>query len=82
MSLSSLIFSKGPRRLSQTGGDHRLDKTGLQQPNETGPCDQGAQMAIALHRPPAGCIQHTDRGSQYYATTIKSFLASPSRSRQ
>ena len=28
---------------------------------------RAVNMAIAIHRPPSGCIHHTDRGSQYCA---------------
>ncbi len=31
-------------------------------------------MAVALRRPPPGCIHHTDRGSQYCAHEYRSFL--------
>lgn len=32
-------------------------------------------MAIALRKPPIGCIHHTDRGSQYAPTTTKKSFA-------
>lgn len=31
-------------------------------------------IAIAIRRPPPGCIHHTDRGSQYYAQDYQKML--------
>lgn len=32
------------------------------------------KMAIALRRPPKGCIHHTDRGSQYCSNEYQKLL--------
>ena len=35
---------------------------------------RAVNMAIAIHRPPSGCIHHTDRGSQYCAHDYQKLL--------
>jgi putative transposase len=35
---------------------------------------RGVSMAIAIRRPPPGCIHHTDRGAQYCAHNYQKLL--------
>ena len=37
---------------------------------DAGPADEALKMAIARRRPPAGCIHHSDHGSQYVSLRL------------
>ncbi|MDL9471105.1 IS3 family transposase, partial [Escherichia coli] len=43
-------------------------------PNSAGSPLRALNMALALRKPPPGCIQHTDRGSQYCAHEYQKLL--------
>ena len=37
---------------------------------DAGPADEALKMAIARRRPPAGCMRHSGRGSQYVSLRL------------
>ena len=68
VSLSSLIFSQGPRHCPRSNGGQWLDiGWAISNRIKQDLAIRALNMAVALRRPTPGCIHHTDRESQYCA---------------